>query len=176
MAKGLPLEPEHRQLYAMPVGVVFGIHDCRVALFLHVPTADRRVDGEPDDMAVHREFSIDNHGSLSKSSTVRKSVPREQQESYERKDRDDELDLRRDRGGMAALLLAPRLSSHGRYMGWVFLRDCAEFPWRVVPLHRRAKMSNHCFDLALSVHTHLCLRTRRDSHQRIAFARLEGVA
>ena len=55
---------------------------------------------------------------------------------------------------MAALLHRAQLSSHGRYMGRVFLRDRAEFRWRAVPLHRRATERIRLF-ISASVHTRI---------------------
>src|SRR6516162_2547779 len=59
-------ETLHRAFHAMPVVVVFDVHYRRVALLLDDPALRRRLDSEPDDVAVGRELTINHHRSTSR--------------------------------------------------------------------------------------------------------------
>jgi hypothetical protein len=62
MTARLHLEKPHCTFDAVPVVVVFDVHQTGIALFAHVPSVSLLFHGQPDDVAMSGELSIDDHG------------------------------------------------------------------------------------------------------------------
>jgi len=61
MAARLHLEKPHCTFDAMPVLVVFHVHRACIALFAHVPSVGCIFDGQPNNVTMRGELSIDDH-------------------------------------------------------------------------------------------------------------------
>jgi hypothetical protein len=62
MTDRLHLEEPHCAFDAVPVVVVFHVHEACIALFAHLPSVSRLLYGKPNNVAMSGEFSIDDHG------------------------------------------------------------------------------------------------------------------
>jgi hypothetical protein len=62
VAACLHLEKPHCAFGAMPVVVVFHVHQACIALFAHVPSVSGIFDGQPNNVTMSGELSIDDHG------------------------------------------------------------------------------------------------------------------
>ena len=76
MTARLHLEKPHRAFGAVPVVVMFHVHETGIAFFAHVPPVTHLFHGQSDNVAVSGELSIDAHG--------QHPGGLQQQESYER--------------------------------------------------------------------------------------------
>ena len=65
MTERRQFEQPHRALDAVPVVVMFHMHDGRVPSFLNVPSDSGLLDGKSEHVAFDRKFTIDDHCSTS---------------------------------------------------------------------------------------------------------------